>query len=74
MRYNGWEFRVVFSSMQGLGAQSLTDLEQSGQAKISYLAGEVITHQHVPGSQVPVDDTPLLQVAHALSYLAGKSQ
>lgn len=74
MRCSGWEFRVVFSPLQGLGAQSPTDLEQSGQAKISYLAGEIITHQHIPGSQVPVDNTPLLQVAHALSYLAGKSQ
>lgn len=63
----------VFTSA-GVRSPDPTDLEQPGKAKISYLAGEVITHQHVPGSQVPVDDTLLLQVAHALGYLAGKPQ
>ena len=50
------------------------DLEQPGQAKVGHLAGQVITHEHVPGSQVPMHDALLLQVAHALGHLTGKGQ
>ena len=55
-------------------ARAHTDLEQPGQAKVSHLAGQVVTHEQVLGGQAPVHDALLLQVAQALGHLAGKGQ
>lgn len=70
---SGADGSVLFPP-EGSGVQSPTHLEQPGETEVSHLAGEVITHKHIPSSQVPVDHTPLLQVAHALSHLAGEAQ
>lgn len=58
----------------GPAAPARTDLEQPGQAKVSHFASQVVAHEHIPGGQVSMHDAPLLQVAHALSHLAGKAQ
>lgn len=42
------------------------NVQQSGQPKICNLHMIWALHQDIPGSQVPVNQTDILQVAHAL--------
>lgn len=44
-------------------------LNNPSQTEIGHLANQILSHQDVPGSQVPVDDVPVLQVGHALCNL-----
>lgn len=40
-------------------------IQEAGQAKVRYLAAQVLIHQDVPGSQVSMDIIVATEVVHA---------
>lgn len=39
------------------------------QPKVGHLTDEIISYENVSGSEVPVDDAPVLQIGHAFCDL-----